>query len=125
MKQASLIRLFSTFDLANQASLANPKLLYAVHGLDQSIPPEEATNIAYFSLLLDGFQHFYGKLFEGSFEKMESELKKQSTFLNRILAFEANQQRFLIVKSLYYGDFDAGFVSAIESLIRFENSRKT
>lgn len=124
LKQASLIKLFSTFDLASQATLANPELLYSVHGLDSSVSPEEARNIAYLSLLLDGFQHFYGEKFEGKFAQMEEELKRESTFLNRVLGVEANQERFLIVKSLYYGEFDESFIAAIESLIRHEQSRK-
>jgi hypothetical protein len=37
VKQASLIKLFSTFDLASQATIDRPELLQSVHGLDESI----------------------------------------------------------------------------------------
>ncbi len=123
-KQTSLGRLFSTFDAASQATIANPKLLYSVHGIDKSIAPEEAVNVAYLSFLLDGFQHYYGEEFGGDFKKMEAALKEKSTFLNRVLSVEANQKRWPTLKEMYYGEFDADFVRAIESLIKYENSKK-
>jgi hypothetical protein len=122
MRQQSLQKLFSTFDLASQASLAKPQLLYAVHGLDDSIPIDEATNIAYFSLLMDGFQHFYGQEFNGDFEKMERELKAKPTFLNKLLSISANQDRWQVLKKLYYGNYDLGFLGAVDGIIRFQRS---
>ncbi len=124
VKQASLMILFSTFDVASQTTLTNPELLYSVHGLDRSIPTEEAANIAYLSLVLDGFQHYYGEELKGNFQAMEAKLKRQSTFLNRILAVPENQQRWQYLKNLYYGEFDKDFVHAIEGLIKYENSKK-
>ncbi len=124
VKQAALMRLFSTFDLANQATLSSPQLLYSVHGLDKAIPPEEAANIAYLSFVLDGFQHFYNEEFKGNFAKMAGKLKESSTFLNRILQVPENQTRWNHMKKLYYGDFDKSFVDAIDELIAFEKSNK-
>jgi len=123
LEQTVLIRLFSTFDYANQAILNNPKLLYSVHGLDKSIPVKEAVNIAYFSFVLDGFQHFYCEKFKGDFTKMVEKLKQASTFLNRILQVPENQKRWDIMKKLYYGDFDKKFVEAIDQLIAYEHSK--
>lgn len=122
VRQASLMRLFSTFDLANQATLENTELLYSVHGLDRSVPPGEATNIAYLSQLLDGFQHFYSDKYGGRFEKMAAELRRSSVFLNRILRVPENQVRWAHLRGLYYGDFDKSFVTAIDDLISFERA---
>jgi hypothetical protein len=124
VKQAAMMRLFSTFDVANQATLSKPALLYSVHGLDRSIPPEEAANIAYFSFILDGFQHFYGEAYDSNFSKMTAKLKQTSTFLNRILQVPENQTRWNHMKKLYYGDFDKAFVNAIDELIAFERSKQ-
>jgi hypothetical protein len=125
IRQASLQQLFAAFNLASQASLEDPKLLYDVHGLDRTVPMEEARKIAYLSLLMDGFQHFYGEVYGGDFRKMAKTLKGKSTFLNRILAIMVNQERWNTLKKLYYGDFDASFIKAIDNLIEYENSKKT
>jgi len=123
VRQASLMRLFSTFDVANQATLDKPELLYSVHGLDRSIPQEEAANIAYLSFVLDGFQHFYGEEYSNNFKVMTKELKQTSTFLNRILQVPENQTRWNHLKKMYYGDFDRSFVGAVDELIAFERSK--
>ena len=125
IKQTVLMKLFSTFDLASQVSIAQPDLLYVVHGLDKSIPPEEAKCIAYMSLLMDGFQHFNEFAFNGDFDKMERIHKNKSTFLNRLLAVKANQGRWQILKKLYYGDFAVNFTKAIDSIIEYENNRRS
>ena len=125
VKQAFMLNLFSTFDEANKATIENPDLLYSVHGLDESIPQDEAARIAYLSLLIDGFHHFYGELFNEDFSKMQSSLQNQSVFLNRILAIEENQKRWALMKPLYYGEFDKSFIDAVDKLIVHENRRKT
>ena len=98
VKQERLRTLFSGFDAASQATLQNPNLLYEVHGLDRSVPKEEAVAIAYFSMLLDAFQQFYDREYNGDYQKMAEEAKRRSTFLNRILAVPQNAQRWQTVK---------------------------
>lgn len=88
------------------------------------MPIEEARNIAYLSMLLDSFQHYYGERDKDDFAKMVDEMKSQSTFLNRILRVEENKRRWPILKNIYYGDFDSAFVAAIESLIADEEHIK-
>lgn len=124
--KASLNNLYTSFDIANQATIERPELLYTVHGLPKSIPIGEARNIAYLSILLDGFQDYYGSnwKFFGRFRRMEWALRRNTTFLNRILSIPENQKRWYELKKIYYGDFDADFIQAIESLIELENARK-
>ena len=122
LERTSRIRLFSSFDLASQVTIERPELLYSVHGLSHSVPLEEARNIAYFSLLLDAFQHFYGESYNGDFDKMQADLVKESTFLNRLLAVRENQERWHTLKAMYYGQFDLRFVQAIEGLIEHERN---
>lgn len=117
LHQAYLLKLFSSFDSASESTIADPELLYSVHGLDRNVPIEEAKSIAYLSLLLDAFQHYYGEQYNGDFKKMTEAMKKQSTFLNRILAVPENYQRWQTLKQLYYGEFDRSFTEAVESLI--------
>ena len=117
LHQAQLLKLFGSFDVASESTIANPELLYSVHGLSKDVPIEEARNIAYLSMLLDSFQHFYSEKYDGDFTKMVKEMKSQSTFLNRILTVEENKLRWQILKKIYYGDFDSGFVAAIETLM--------
>jgi hypothetical protein len=120
LKQASLIKLFSAFDLASQITISKPDLLYSVHGLDKSkIPPEEAINIAYLSALLDSFQHYFSIEYNSDFRRMGAELKYKSSFLNRILEVKDNQRRWPILKELYYGEFDSEFTQSIDSLIEY------
>lgn len=75
-------------------------------------------------MLLDSFQHFYYETYDGDFTKMVKEMKSHSTFLNRILTVKDNKRRWHILKSIYYGDFDSGFVAAIEALIPDEEHMK-
>jgi len=123
VKQTFLLKLFSSFDEANRATINDPDLLYSVHGLDRSISEQEASRIAYLSLLIDGFQHFYGQVYNEDFPKMENELKARSTFLNKILTVKENQDRWKILKELYYGDFDRNFIRAIDAIIEHENQK--
>lgn len=124
VKQASLLGLFGTFDRANDATLQNPDLLFEVHGLPTNIDKDEARRIAYFSLLLDGFQHYYGQLYDGDFSAMENDLKRKSVFLNRIVGVERNKERWEQLKPIYYGDFDSKFMNAIDNLFEHELSTK-
>lgn len=124
LRQAQLLKLFGSFDVASESTIANPEFLYSVHGLSRDVPIEEARNIAYLSLLLDAFQHFYYEHCDGDFTKMVTEMKSQSTFLNRILTVAENKDRWDILKNIYYGDFDSGFIAAIETLIAHEKHMK-
>ena len=124
VQQAARLKLFSTFELANQALLSNPELLYSVHGLDKSISSTEATSIAYLSLILDGYQHYYGEQFNENFSEMTNKLKITSTFLNRILAVPENQKRWVYLKNANYDEFDKQFIKAIDELISHENSQR-
>lgn len=124
LEQTSRLRLFSTFDLASQVTIEDPKLLYSVHGLSESVPLEEAKNIAYLSLLLDAFQHYYSEKYNGNFEKMQADLVTYSTFLNKFLAVKENQERLPTLKSIYYGQFDHQFIQAIEGIIEHEKRKE-
>lgn len=122
--QAQLLKLFGSFDVVSEITIVNPELLYSVHGLSRDVPIEEARNIAYLSILLDSFQHFYYEKHDGDFTEMVKEMKRHSTFLNRILRVEENKRRWPVLKKIYYGDFDSAFVAAIESLIADEEHIK-
>lgn len=117
LRQAQLLKLFGSFDVASESTIAHPEFLYSVHGLARDVPLEEARNIAYLSLLLDAFQHFYYEHCDGDFTKMVTEMKSQSTFLNRILTVAENKDRWDILKKIYYGGIDSGFVAAIDTLM--------
>lgn len=117
LRQAQLLNLFGSFDVASESTIAHPEFLYSVHGLDRDVPLEEARNIAYLSLLLDAFQHFYYEHCDGDFTKMVTEMKSQSTFLSRILTVAENKDRWDILKKIYYGGIDSGFVAAIDTLM--------
>jgi len=85
LRQPQLLKLFGSFDVASESTIANPELLCSVHGLSRDVPIEEARNIAYLSMLLDSFQHLYYEKYAGDFTMMVKEMKSHSTFLNRIL----------------------------------------
>ncbi len=125
LHRMSVRSLFTSFNLASHICVDKPDVLYAVDGLDKSIPAEEAKNIAYFGLLMDGFQQFYGQIFKENYSQMAKELKRKSTYLSRLLASEANQKRWNILKPLYYGDFDSSFIEAIDELIQYENENRS
>ncbi len=124
LEQTSRIRLFSTFDLASQVTIERPELLMSVHGLSNSVSIDEARCIAYFSLLLDAFEHFYGEKYDCDFDKMKADIITESNFLNRLLLVPANHKRWEYLKTLYFGDFDSGFVKAIEDLIEYQKRKK-
>jgi len=51
--------------------------------------------------------------------------KKEPTFLTRILGVKNNQQRWSLMKNLFYNELDANYVEAIDSLIYGLNSKAT
>ncbi len=124
LDRITLNYLFATFSQASQVSFSNPDVIYAVDGLDKSIPPKEAKNIAYLGLLIDAFQQFYGYVYNEDFSKMIEELKAKSTYLNNLLTIRENQQRWQKIKQLYFGSFDEAFVRAIDELIQHIQSKK-
>ena len=125
IRQASFIQKFSTFNIASQAMMNNPEYLYSVHGLDRSVPEEEARNVAYLGLLMDCFQCEYEWKFKGKFKKIVKMQKKKPTFLTRILGINNNQQRWFLMKNLFYNELDADYLEAIDSLIDLLKSKAT
>jgi len=120
VRAAQLQQLFQGFNLASSTTLEHPDLLRDVHGLDNELDQDEARRIAYLSVLLDAFQHYYGHEYRGNFNKMANDMIARPTFLNRILAVPANAPRWDAAKKIYYGDFDAAFISAIDRLLQHE-----
>lgn len=70
------------------------------------------------------FQHYYGELYDGNFDKMADDMIQRSTFLNQILSVPENASRWTAVKKLYYGDFDRSFIGAIDRMLKHEQSRR-
>lgn len=124
LDRMTLNYLFNAFKQASHFCIGNSDLFYDVDGLEKSIPPKEAKNIAYLGLLIDAFEQFYGYVYNEDFSKMIKELKKKSTYLNNLLTIKENQKRWEIIKSLHYGNFDASFVGAIDGLIQHIESAK-
>ncbi len=125
LRQSYLLKLFSSFDAASQHSILNPELLYSVHGLDRNLISEkEAVNIAYLSMLIDAFQHFYGEDYNNNYIEMAEHMKKKSTFLNKILSIPENKERWQVLKGIYYGTFDEQFIHAIDHLIAYEEKKR-
>ncbi len=124
LDRVTLNYLFTTFNQASQICFGNPDVFYAVDGLEKSIPPKEAKNIAYLGILIDAFQQFYGYIYNEDFSKMLAELKEKSTYLNNLLAIKENQERWETIKRLHYGSFDDSFVKAIDELIQCTESNK-
>ena len=126
LKQSYLLKLFSTFETANQQCLLNPELLYSVHGVDRNLVSEqEARNIIYLSSLIDAFQHFYGEDYRNNYIKMAEDMKVKSTFLNKILSVDDNKPRWQVLRKIYYGSFDEQFIHAIDHLITYEEKKRT
>jgi hypothetical protein len=123
LRQARLARLYSSFDLANQVALAQVDLLYEVHGLDRSVPEQEARYIAYLSTLLNGYQNYWSDTLSNDFSRAAEKLKESSTFLNRVLAIPANQRRWNLMKDMFYGEVDRKFMAAVDDIIAHENRR--
>jgi len=123
LSQGRLAGLYSSFDLANQAILGNPSLLYDVHGLPVSIPPDEAKRLVYLSILLDAHQEHWTDLYNGDCLQVLGKIRTESTFLSRTLAVKANHKRWELLKPIFYGDFDKDFVCVIDALIADEKKR--
>lgn len=115
--KATTQALFAAFESANRSTVEYPDLLKRVHGLPEDLPDEEARAIAYLSTIMDGFQHYYGQLHDGDFEKMLSDINDSSNFLSRILSVPENKVRWEAMKSLYYGQYDEPFIRAIDAII--------
>ena len=124
LNRVTLDYLFNAFSQASHVCFSNSDVFYAVDGLEKSIPPKEAKNIAYLGLLIDAFKQFYGYVYNEDFSKMLKELKEKSTYLNNLLAIKENQKRWKIIKQLHYGSFDKPFVEAIDGLIQHIESAK-
>ncbi len=124
-EQTYRIRLFDSFDTANQLTVTHPDLLIHVHGLKE-VDALEARNIAYLSILLDGYQHYYMEHFDGDFRKFATQLTKPENreFLNRVLSVPENWKRWELMKRIYYAEFDREFVAAIDAIIAFEKQNK-
>ena len=120
LMQTGLNNFFASFDQANQAALEAPEILYDVHGLSREIPTGEVRNLVYLSILLDGYQHYWSDQLNSNMEKAADMLKKESTFLNRILAIPENQERWEKMKTIFYGDFDKPFIRVIDEIIEHE-----
>ena len=104
--QIHLNGLFNGFDSANKATIDNPALMKAVHGLD--IDDDECKNIAYLSMLMDAFQHYT----ESELEDVDGH---KSNFLDKITAVPENKARWEIMKKVYYGERDQEFTDMIDS----------
>ena len=123
LNQGRLAGLYSSFDLANQAILGNPDLLYDVHGLAKSVPPEEVARLVYLSILLDAHQEHWTDLYEGDCSKVLEKLRETPTFLTRILSVKANHARWELIKPIFYHKFDNDFVCVIDALIAEEQEK--
>jgi hypothetical protein len=106
----------------NQAALQHPELLIDVHGIDPGTPEREARALVYLSMILDGFQVAHDRVNRGNFSRMAAYMKLRGDSLRRFLAVPANAARWDIVKGRSYGDFEPGFVSAVDDLIAFERT---
>lgn len=116
-----LSALYSAFNLGGQALLATPQLLFDVHGLDPTTPPEEARNLAYLNLVLDAWQQYWGDTFKGDFSQATA-LGPRATYLHRLLAVPANIERWERMKSIFYGQAEGAFVAAIDAIIEQERA---
>ncbi len=123
VEQANQLRLFELYQTVSQVIVENPRYLYEIYGLDNSVPEAEARNIAFLGLLVDGFQQFYGRMHDGNYRAMIDQVGTESTFLSTILTRSENRRRWAIIKMLYYGDEDREFVDAVDAIIALETNR--
>jgi hypothetical protein len=107
---------------ANQAALQYPELLIDVHGIDPAASAREARALVYLSILLDGFQEVHGRNHRGDFARMTRDMKVHGDSLRRFLAIPANRARWETVRDHSYGDFEPGFIAAVDDLIAFEEN---
>lgn len=99
-REVRIQSLFSEFQRANQVTIDHPNILNEVHGLD--LPEEECRRIAYLSILMDAFQQ-------------EGADHAETTFLDKITSVPANQERWEVMKRIYYGSFDREFIKKIDA----------
>jgi hypothetical protein len=120
-RPASMQNLFT----ANQAALQFPELLIDVHGVDPRNTLREARALAYFSIVLDGFQDVHGRRHGGDFAAMTQEMVTHGDSLRRFLSVPENARRWEVVKERSYGDFEPGFIKAVDDLIAYESSLRS
>lgn len=123
LRQGRLNRMFSSLDFSSELAFSNPRVVYAVHGLDETISEEEVKNIIYFSVILDVFQAYWSDEFNGDFAKGGRDFRERSRYLNQVLRVPENLRRWEIIKPLCYGEFDAEFVRAIDELFQHERDK--
>ena len=85
MRWSSRNKLFTGFELANQMTIENPSILKHVHGLPEDYSNEELQSIAYLSLIIDSYQHFYADMISNNYNRLQNDCIKSSTLLNNIL----------------------------------------
>ena len=119
---------FSTLDRAGLTLIDNPRLLSAVHGLPQDalkeLGPEEASNVAYLFLLLNGFRQTYDERYNGDFKKMLRALKKRPSTLNKLMAQGANQRRLRYIEAMSPDEVKDGYIECLLQLAEHENSKR-
>jgi len=119
-KAASRASRMQNLFTANQIALQHAELLIDVHGIDAATSLSEARALAYFSVLLDGFQEVHGRRHRGGFTRMTREMKLQDDSLRRFLAMPENVARWAVVRDHSYGDFEPAFADAVDDLIAYE-----
>ncbi len=117
IRDARLHALFSGFDQANGELMRKPMLLNHVHGLVKD--KDELENIAYLGILIDAFHHYWGKEYKDNYE--EAIKKEPSNFIHKIVAVEANYERWQDLKEINYGDDDKAFLKEMDKL--FDNAK--
>jgi len=113
LKDATLLSLFSGFDQANGEVMKNPNLLVTVHGLGLDKDDEDLENIAYLAILIDSFQHYWGKEYNYKYKKV---LELETNYIHRIVEIEDNYSRWIKLRSINYGDCDKEFVEVMDTL---------
>jgi hypothetical protein len=121
-KAAGRAAIMQNLFTANQAALQYPELLIDVHGIDPATDVREARALVYMSILLDGFQEVHGRIHRGDFVGMARHMMIHGDSLRRFLAVPANRARWHTVREQSYGDFEPGFVAAVDDLIAFEEN---
>ena len=116
LKNAQLNSLFSGFDQANDKLVEYPSLLVTAHGVDKDTDIEELRNIAYLGILIDAFHHYWSKEYRNNFYIASA--CEPSNFLHKIIAVEANYERWIILSKINYGDDDEDFIDVMNKLFK-------
>ncbi|GAA4555195.1 hypothetical protein [Planotetraspora kaengkrachanensis] len=111
--------------LANQAALDHPELWIDVHGIPAGTSERDARALVYLSILLDGYLVAHNLHVRGDFDRMLRYMKRDGDSLCRMLAIPENVARWEIVKKHSYGDFEPGFVAAVDALIAHEQAKRS